>query len=1177
MSSLHQPSAFDIVPWNPSFETGIDVIDEQHRRLVGLLNDLAHQYVYGLELAEVERIVDGLVDYTAYHFDTEEALWEEVLAGDKWFEAHKDTHDGFVQTVRRLQSELVRSKNMPALDDLLSFLTSWLAHHILYEDKRFSVLWLEMRGGHDLNTAKKKSLEVMSGQASGLIQSVLAMYKQLSTRTLALEREAYARKQAEQALREQDAHWTSVLGATNDILWDWDYAQLESVRQADQAVFLQCGQRIHPDDWPGLREDLLEHLLGQTDVFCHQHRVIEGDGDERWVQSRGKVIEQDENGRPVRMVGTQTDITDRKTAELTLQRDRDTRLLISEFAADFMASSPEDFDAAINRALQRGGEYIQADRVYVFLVTDDGQYMNNTHEWCAHGITPEIEHAQEIPCSSTPWWWQQLQDTGYVLIPRVSDMPHEARAEQAILQTQNVQSVCVYPLRMGKKLVGFLGSDAVTQERHWGRETLDFLGLMSDLLGIALDHRQLQQKRAQALARLERAEEQAHLGHWSFNLHTGEVTWSPEMFRIFEREPEQLAPDYDAYLEMIHPEERQRVHHAFKKAKDNLGSLQVEHRIMLDGGRTRHVEVRGQFEPGRNGCSVVAQGTLQDITEKALHREELRHQAFEDSLTGLPNRRALEDILVQQIAHCSNHKQRLVLGLLDLDNFREANERHGPAIGDAVLVALSRRMRLLFGTSAVIARVGGDEFVVLFTGLEDDEDCFLQINRLLAAIREPLTIEGVALEITASAGVTEYPQMMKVSAEQLVRQAQQALFEAKLQGKGRFQKYNVTWEQDTRAMTGRLQEIDRALHAEEFVLYYQPKVHMATGCVFGVEALIRWQQPSGRLISPGDFLPDLQGHPLEIELGDWVIHSALAQMRLWQARGFQFQVSVNVSSQQLLEEAFVDKLSAALDEYLEVAPAALQIEILESSALHDLEKVSRVMQRCRQLGVRFALDDFGTGFSSLAYLKHLPASVLKIDQSFVSGMLESADDLSIISGVVGMAQAFGLQVIAEGVESAEHGELLLKLGCEQAQGYGIARPMPAENLPEWIGNWQTEPSWSQQVPVKSYNLPLLYAEVEHRRWVKDLQQWLTGARETVPDMDHHQCRVGLWIDNEARSRFSMRPELYQLDRLHQDLHQLGRKALAVHAKGNTGQALAMLSDIRSLRDRFLQELRALIG
>ncbi|MDR9425616.1 MAG: bacteriohemerythrin, partial [Marinobacter sp.] len=830
MSNLHQPSAFDIVPWNPSFETGIEVIDEQHRRLVELLNDLAHQYVYGLELAEVERIVGGLVDYAAYHFNTEEALWKEVLAGDQWFEAHQHTHNGFVQKVRKLQSELVQNENLPALDDLLSFLISWLAHHILYEDKRFSVVWLEVQGGRDLDAAKKLSLDAMSGQASGLIQSVLGMYQQLSTRTLALEREAYARQQAEQALRKQESYWQSVLGATNDSLWDWDAAQLESVRQSDQAVF---GQRIHPDDWPGLRKQLLEHLLGETGVFSHQHRVIENDGRERWVQSRGKIIKQDSCGRPLRMVGTQTDITDRKTAEFTLKRDRDMRLLISEFAADFMASSPEDFDAAINRALQRGGEYLQSDRVYVVLVTDDGQYMNNTHEWCAHGISSELESLQEVPCDSVPWWWQELKVAGHVLVSRVSEMPRQAQTEQALLQAQSVQSVCVYPLRMGKKLVGFLGCDAVTRERHWGSETLEFLGLMSDLLGIALDHRQLHQKRVQALGRLERAEQQAHLGHWSFNLHSGEIIWSPEMFRIFGLNPEQQAPDYDAYFEMIHPDDRRPVHQAFKKAKDTLGKLHVEHRILLDEGRNRHVEIRGQFEPGRDGCPAIAEGTLQDITAKAQHREELRRQAFEDSLTGLPNRRALEDTLLQQIAHCSENKQRLVLGLLDLDNFREANEQYGPAIGDAVLVALSQRMRLLFDQSVVIARVGGDEFVVLFTGLDDDEDCFPQINRVLAAISEPLTIEGVELAITASVGVTEYPQIIKVSAEQLLRQAQQALFEAKLQGKGRFLKYNVAWEQDTRAMTGRLQEIERALHADEFVLYYQPKVHMSNGSVFG--------------------------------------------------------------------------------------------------------------------------------------------------------------------------------------------------------------------------------------------------------------------------------------------------------------------------------------------------------
>lgn len=448
ISAQDSPTAFDIVPWNPSFATGIQIIDQQHRQLVKLLNDLAQQYVYGLEPDQLKGIINGLVDYAAYHFETEEGLWAEAFADDEWFIRHHSSHDGFVDKVRSMQAEVEQSPTLAGVDDLLSFLVSWLAHHILHDDKSMAIALLEVRKGHALPEAKASAQETMSGQASGLIESVLAMYKQLSGRTLALQREAYAREMAERKLREQEDHWKSVLGATNDALWDLNLSALDTA-DPDLTVnmFTRDGQTIHPEDWPGLKEDFLAHLLGHSEVFNHQHRVLDSAGRERWVQSRGKVIAHAADGQPSRIVGTQTDITERKTQELILQRERDTRLLISEFASDFMAASPEEFDTAIERALQRAGDYMGADRIYVFLLSEDGQYMSNTHEWCAAGISPEIDRLQNMPANLTPWWWQQLRTTGYVLVPKVSDMPPEAHAEHAILQAQDIQSVCVYPQR----------------------------------------------------------------------------------------------------------------------------------------------------------------------------------------------------------------------------------------------------------------------------------------------------------------------------------------------------------------------------------------------------------------------------------------------------------------------------------------------------------------------------------------------------------------------------------------------------------------------------------------------------------------------------------------------------------------------------------------------------------
>lgn len=1059
MSAQEQYSAFDIVPWNPSFETGVEVIDQQHQQLVKLLNELAHQYVYGLEPDQLEQIVDGLVDYAAYHFETEEALWADVFSDDEWLVKHQRSHNGFVEKVRAMQRKAANTANtagLSSVDDLLSFLVSWLAHHILHDDKTMSAVLLGVDNGLDLPVAKQKAIEAMSGQASGLIQSVLAMYKQLSGRTLALQREAYAREQAERALKERDA-----------------------------------------------------------------------------------------------------------------------RLLISEFAADFMTSPPEDFDATIERVLQRGGEHMKADRTFVFLLSDHGQYMSATHEWCAPGIESEIDNLQCIPSDSTPWWWQQLRNPGYVLVPCVSEMPAEAHQERLILEARNARSVCVYPLYAGDRLAGFLGNSAVKNEHHWGREVLGFLKLMSDLLGIALDHLQLQQKRAQVTSRLERAEQLAHLGHWSYQPAINKAIWSQEVFRIFQRDPDTTVPDHQIYFEMIHPEDRKKAHDAFQQAKVTLGFLHTEHRVVLDSGQIKHVEVRGQFEAGPGGTPALIEGTVQDVSEKAEHRQQLRRLAYEDSLTGLPNRRALEGQLQREIEYCDAHGQKLVLVLLDLDNFREANDRYGPAVGDDVLVALSQRMRRLFAEPVMAGRVSGDGFLVLLPQLAATEDYFLALRRLLAAINEPLRFGNIELVITASIGVTEYPQAARVSGEHLLRQAQQALFQAKMRGKNRFQQYDVNWEHSTQALTDRLEAIKNGLAANEFVLHYQPKVDMISGAVVGVEALIRWQKPDGELLPPGAFLPALQDHPLEIELGDWVIRSALSQLTAWQAEGLSVPVSINVASQQLLEEAFIDKLAAAFDDYPGVEPQALQIEILESSALNDLEKVSRVIWSCRQLGVDFALDDFGTGFSSLSYLKHLPASVLKIDQSFVRGMLDNPDDLSIISGVIGMAQAFGLQVIAEGVETVEHGELLLRLGCQLGQGYGIARAMKAEDLSGWIQSWKAPLSWGRQKPADSQGTPLLYAEVEHRHWIKQLEAWLSGGAEHAPVMDPRRCLLGQWIASEGHARFSGRPEFQALLKYHGALHQAGKAAIAARDKGKTQKVPAALSDVYKEQDRVMSALRAL--
>jgi EAL domain-containing protein (putative c-di-GMP-specific phosphodiesterase class I) len=292
-----------------------------------------------------------------------------------------------------------------------------------------------------------------------------------------------------------------------------------------------------------------------------------------------------------------------------------------------------------------------------------------------------------------------------------------------------------------------------------------------------------------------------------------------------------------------------------------------------------------------------------------------------------------------------------------------------------------------------------------------------------------------------------------------MRHADQAMYVAKQAGKNCYHLFDSAQDDAVNIRQESLTNINTALHKAEFVLYYQPKVNMSTGELVGVEALLRWQHPVRGLVPPLDFLPVTENHAISIDIGEWVIDTALRQISQWQSMGLSFPISVNISAYQLQQADFVKRLAALLALHPDVAPHLLELEILETSAVSDINYIISTMQACIDLGVHFALDDFGTGYSSLTYLRRLPASLIKIDQSFIRYMLTNEDDLAIVLGVVSLAKAFQLGVIAEGVETIEHGTVLLQLGCELAQGYGIAKPMPAIHIPPWLESWKPDITW----------------------------------------------------------------------------------------------------------------------
>ena len=411
------------------------------------------------------------------------------------------------------------------------------------------------------------------------------------------------------------------------------------------------------------------------------------------------------------------------------------------------------------------------------------------------------------------------------------------------------------------------------------------------------------------------------------------------------------------------------------------------------------------------------------------------------------------------MSHAKRSAQELAVVFLDLDGFKTINDKYGHEIGDQLLITWARHMKHILREGDTFARLGGDEFVAVLLDL-NIETSGSMLSRLLAVAAQPINVGDHVLQVSASLGVTFYPQSEDIDPDQLLRQADQAMYQAKLAGKNRYHIFDAMLNSTIRSHHESLYRIRQALADHEFVLHYQPKVNMRTGMVFGAEALIRWQHPEKGLLPPAVFLPIIEDHPLAVDIGMWVIDTALTQIELWHAAGLNISVSVNVGARQLQQTDFVEQLHTLLKNHPTIRPGDLELEVLETSALNDVLGISQVIETCRKMGVSFALDDFGTGYSSLTYLRRLPVTLLKIDQSFVRDMLDDPDDMAIIEAVIGLAHTFHRNVIAEGVETIEHGFKLLQLGCELAQGYGIARPMPASQLHRWSTTWQLNPAWT---------------------------------------------------------------------------------------------------------------------
>ena len=450
---------------------------------------------------------------------------------------------------------------------------------------------------------------------------------------------------------------------------------------------------------------------------------------------------------------------------------------------------------------------------------------------------------------------------------------------------------------------------------------------------------------------------------------------------------------------------------------------------------------------------------VSDVTEQRLQRERLERQAHFDELTRLPNRARLGQLLAEAMTATDRDGYLLAVCYLDLDHFKAINERHGHEAGDRVLSEIANRLRSALrvrGTvwSDAAARLGGDEFVLLLRAGTVDE-ARSAVERVLRVVAQPIVVRpGSEPElITASVGATVYP-LDASDADTLLRHADHAMYGVKQSGRNGFLFFDPEHSRRTEKRVLAIGRVQNALDQGELVLYYQPKVDLKRGVVLGVEALLRWNHPDHGVVPPMQFLPLIEHTGLSARVGDHVLAQALDQLEVWQQQGLDLSVSVNITARHLQEPDFAQRLGELLARHAQPLGPRLELEVLETAALTDIDFTSAVLERCAKLGVRWALDDFGTGYSTLTYLKRLPVQVLKIDRSFVHNMLTDAQDRAIVEGVISLSKTFDCVVVAEGVETAAQARMLLDMGCEIGQGLGIAAPMPAAEVAPWVRDWK---------------------------------------------------------------------------------------------------------------------------
>ena len=603
----------------------------------------------------------------------------------------------------------------------------------------------------------------------------------------------------------------------------------------------------------------------------------------------------------------------------------------------------------------------------------------------------------------------------------------------------------------------------------------------------------------------------------------------------------------------------------------NEGREKTHAIVSIETDKTTWLEISAfkATESAHCNCTVVS--TIHDVTELVSQSRDLESHAAFDALTGLPNRSLLDDRLERAKARTDRNKETLAICMMDLDGFKPVNDTLGHEAGDQVLKETARRLEHQLRKDDTALRLGGDEFVLILGGFKQDAEIDVVLRRILKAVASPISIDGNDANVTASIGVTLYPQDASVN-DQLLRHADQAMYKAKEDGKNTYHLFDPTLESRHKANLSAKKQIAKGLDNGQFELHFQPQVDCSLGKVLGAEALIRWNHPILGMRPPSEFLPLIENDDLCIDMGKWVVDTAIDQLKAWDERDFKLTVSINISARHLLRGEFTQYIEQATKDLSPTLKERIEFELLETAALEDLKFVGETINHFKTSRIGFALDDFGTGYSSLTHLKHLAVDTLKIDKSFVRDMLVDPGDLAIVQGVLGLSEAFNSAVVAEGVESIDQVLKLLSMGCAVMQGYAIARPMNAEAFIKWVDTFEENPLWhaaKDQYPSRKV-FDILILEATQRHWHSRAVNYLHNADPRgadVSEFSYEHSRITKWYNDDSTRDLAEHAEFHEIDMLNRRLCHLFEKLDSM--RGQDSEEVSALFNEFSLENQKL--------